>query len=252
MEHEDSTSRPADDRRAWLPFLVIGVAVVIVLTAVLLVVRGDDSGDAGDPDLSLPAAAPTTTTIPATTVPATTTTAPVATTIPPPVVPPETGAPGGPVGTAAPARDAQQALDELDQQAFVSFVTDAVRVRGDSVAMAVVAGDIQFLRWDGEEWQREDIVDAPSSVRDIDTADVTGDGVTDFVIRLSGIGDPGGVYGRDTFRFELLPFNTGSGTETWVDDLRLQLGQLVSDIPDGSGRGTVEWTWTGRQFEVLA
>ena len=84
----------------------------------------------------------------------------------------------------------------------------------------------------------------------METADVTDDGLVDFVITLSGPRQLGGVFSRATFAFDWLPFATPEGRQDFVDQLVLESGELRSTGLDSEGRpAIVSWRWTGRQFE---
>jgi len=253
MEHEYHTSRRRDQRRAWLPLVAVLGLIVVVFGAILVAFRDDGPAESVG---TLPAAFPPL----ATTTPSPTTTTTATTEAPqPPVVvaPPVTPAPGADAGSddaaAADARsdDPRRALRQLADDTGASIVTDIVGVGSLRYAMLVGGGDAALYRWDDEAWERDAIVPTPSPVRDIDTTDVTGDGVGDFLLVLAGTRSPGGVYGRDQLGFEMLPFNLTSGQVDWIDDLHVELGRLFSDVDVGRDRETVRWTWTGDQFEVL-
>jgi hypothetical protein len=256
MEHEYHTSRRGDDRRAWVPIVAVLALLAVAFGAVIVA-----SGDAGaaEPGGSLPSLAlrPATTT--------TTTVAPpttVARITAPPVArqPSVTAEPDGPdepgraVATPeddGPSTEPRPALRELADELGASEVSDIVPVGSDRYAMLVRSGDAELYRWTGSEWNSEQSVAAPGAVSDIGTIDLTGDGILDFLITLGGLRAPGAVLGRGAFGFELLPFNTNDGQEQWLDELRLSLGRLTSDVDVNGNRLNVRWTWTGRQFEVL-
>ncbi len=48
----------------------------------------------------------------------------------------------------------------------------------------------------------------------------------------------------------MLPFNTVTGKQDFVDGLQLRFGKLQSPFTDSSGTRTLTWTWTGRMFET--
>jgi hypothetical protein len=246
--------RRDDDRNAWLPFVIIAALIVLLFLAAIIVFRRDD--EAG-PEGSLPASFDTISTVPSTppTTPAPT---PVTTT---PVVVVPTRAPSGPgsggtddgpteSSTVQIVGGAAEALRQYAEGAAATQTSDIVPIGSDLYAMILVAGRGQLLRWDSRTWTVADRLDPPGAIRDVDTADVTGDGVQDFLITLGGLGQPGGVYSRATFEFGLLPFNTLQGQEDFVDGLTYRLGKLQSPFRGASGSRTLTWTWTGEMFET--
>jgi hypothetical protein len=252
MEHEYYTSPDHDDRRTWVP-----IAVVVTLLAALLgglFVAFRDEGPA-EVEGTLPSLVAPVMTV-ATTTP-TPTTGPVVITPPPVIVAPDvTSDPDEPdTGATAPgdetSANSREALRQLADDAGATVVTDVVAMGSGRFAMLVRSGDAELYRWSGSAWERETVLGTPSSVRTIDVADVTGDGIDDFIVSLVGLARPGGVFSRATFSFELLPFNLTSGQVDWVDDLHVNLGRLLSNVPDNGATSQVDWTWTGRQFEVL-
>ncbi len=255
MEPTSAEPRRDDERNAWLPFVIIAALIILLFLALIIVFRRDD--DAQRAEGSLPQSFDPVTSAPATT----TTTSTIPPTTPPPVVVPPTAAPGGngSSGTEAPSGDATTlpllrgpavALEQTAQRAAATKTSDIVPIGSDLYAMILVNGEGRLLRWDAREWQEADRLDPPGSIRDVTTADVTGDGVQDFLITLGGLRQPGGVYSRATFSFGLLPFNTVDGKEDFVDGLVLRLGKLQSPFRDASGSRTLTWTWTGEMFET--
>ncbi len=251
MEHEYYTSPSTDERRAWVPIVIVLGAVALVLGGLFLAFRDDGPAESEGPLPSL--LDPTRQTV----TPAPT----LAPTIPPLVTPPVVVVPPATSDRddssdetdldQAPAT-AHEALDQLVEELGASDATDIVAIGSDRYALLVVDDDAALYRWDVDAWQLDDTVDTPSGVRSVEAGDVTDDGVADFLVHLVGLDEAGGVYSRETFDFQLLPFNLTSGQTDWVPRLELDLGRLLSDVEsDAGGRVTVEWTWTGRQFEVL-
>jgi hypothetical protein len=253
MEPSYGRPRRDDERRAWLPLLAVGALIAVLSLALFLAFRGED--DAGGVTGTLPASfpqlttvAPTVSTTPPTTAAPVTATAPVAT---PPARRPTTGG-GAPVSqttTTLSSSDPQTALDDLAAQSGAT-TSDIVPIGVNLFAMAVRAGSGQLLRWDGSQWAESAIVDAPALIKTVDTVDVTGDGVPDFLVTLEGLDSPAGVYSGQMVQFEFLPFNTVNGLQNFVDNLQVELGQLVSPFTDTSGTRTLVWTWTGQMFET--
>ena len=125
-------------------------------------------------------------------------------------------------------------------------MSDIVQIGAGSYAMLIVTGIGRLVRWSGTQWDDAATVDPPGIIDSVQTADVTGDGVPEFIISLGGLDQPGGVYGQQGFSFDFLPFNTTNGLEDFVDGLELRSGQLESPF----GGRTLIWTWTGRMFET--
>jgi hypothetical protein len=254
MEPSYGSPRRNDERNAWLPLVAVVVLIAVLFVAVLLVFRRDDNG--AEPTGTLPASFPDETTVPTT--PATTTPPTVAPTLPVVVVPtfpPATDEDGGEGIVTSTTQveflpDASDALDAYATQAGASETSDVVPIGADLFAMAIVSGRGRLLRWDGRAWEVADLVDPPGTMRSVDTVDVTGDGIRDFIIGLAGLDQPGGVYSRATFEFQFLPFNTVTGLEDFVDGLQVRLGKLQSPFRDASGTRTLTWTWTGQMFET--
>jgi hypothetical protein len=220
-----------DSNSAWLPLTIIVALIVLLILSAWIVFR--DEGEA-DPIGSLPASfAPATT-------PATA--APPATTAPP--------AGGDEPTTAAGRPDASAALAQYVEDNAVTLVSDIVPIGSNEYALAVVDGFGRLLRWDRDEWQLDSRLSTPTAIDAVHVADVTRDGTDDFVIGLSGLHSPGGVYSRATFQFAFLPFNTTNGQEDFVDGLSLQFGRLQSPYVDTGGTRTLVWAWTGRMFET--
>jgi hypothetical protein len=152
--------------------------------------------------------------------------------------------------TAPHSTDKRIALQEYADDIGATEVSDIASVGGDDYAMLVVSGSGQLASWDGDAWSFEEQVSTPSAVTRVDTADVTGDASPDFVVWLSGINRPGGVYGRTTFQFDFLPFNTTDGRRSFVAGLALDGNRLESPFRDVNGTRTLLWRWTGRMFET--
>ena len=239
MEHE-YWRRGRDERRLWAPLAIVGGAFLALLLALIVVFRDDE--DAG----STPVTRVSTSAVP--TSPPATTTAP---TPPRPIVvaprndpPPDGGTLPGLV-----ERDAATALERVVDELRASDVTEIVPIGSGSYALVTIAGSGRLLRWDGEEWVREANLDPPGSIRSVETVDVTDDGVLDFIVTLSGLQQPGGVFSRATFAFDWLPFATPEGPQDFVDQLQIEPGELQSTGVDSQGRpATVSWQWTGQQF----
>jgi hypothetical protein len=253
MQPTPARPRRDDERNAWLPFVIVAALIVLLFLALIIVFRRDDEVDRAegslplsfDPVPSAPASTTTASTIP----PAT----------PPPVVVPTTKASGGSGSsrTDAPSLASTtlvggpaEALAQAAERAGATTTSDIVPIGADLYAMILVNGRAQLLRWNAREWEVADRLDPPGTIRDVATVDVTGDGIQDFLITLGGIGQPGGVYSRATFEFGLLPFNTVTGQEDFVDGLVYRLGKLQSPFRDASGSRTLTWTWTGEMFET--
>lgn len=251
MEPSSRRPRGDDDRRAWLPVVVVVALIGVLSLALFLVFRdeGDADGVTGTFPASLPAlttVAPTApTTAPATAAPAT---VPAPVTTRTPARRQQTGA-----GVGAPTStvngDPQAALADLADQSGAK-ASDIVPVGVDLFAVLVRAGSGRLVRWDGSQWAESATVDAPAPIRSVDTTDVTGDGVPDFVVTLEGLNNPAGVYSAQLLQFEFLPFNTVNGLQDFVANLRVELGQLVSPFTDAFRTRALVWTWTGRMFET--
>jgi hypothetical protein len=255
MEPTPGPPRRDDDRKnAWLPFAIIAALIVLLFLALIIVFRRDD--DAERAEGSLPESFDSLTTAPATT--STTSTLPP--TAPPTIVVPTTRGGNGSSQTDAPPVDETttpavgspaEELEQMAKRVAATVTSDVVPIGSDLYAMIVVNGRGQLLRWTTQrEWEVADRLDPPGAIREIGTVDVTGDGIQDFLITLSGLGQPGGVYSRATFEFGLLPFNTVDGKENFVDGLTYRLGKLQSPFRDVSGSRTLTWTWTGKMFET--
>ncbi len=249
MEHEYWRSRERDERRLWAPLAIVGAAFVALLLA-LVIVFGDDDGAASIPVTALEAS-----TSPATSAPATTV-APTVAAPPPIVIPPaddEVATGDGSATSTLPSAgdgDPEIALQRVAVESGATDVSDIVPIGSGTYAFLTIAGSGRLLRWSGVEWVREATIDPPGAIRAVTTVDVTNDGVDDFVVMLSGLQRPGGVYSRATFAFGWLVFQTATGQQNLVNHLELQAGQLVSDDIDSLGRPiTVAWRWTGDQFE---
>jgi hypothetical protein len=237
-----------NDRRAWTPLIVVGVVIVALAIGLLVVSRSDDKGDqvTGTLPASFPTAATTAppTTPPPTTAPVTEAplTAPPVTIVP--VRPDESD--DGATTSAGGSADSDTALAELASQESATEVTGAVRIGSGLYAMLLVTGTGRLVKWSGTQWEDAATVDPPGIIDSVQTADVTGDGVPEFVIGLGGLDRPGGVYGQQNFSFDFLQFNTTNGLVDFVDGLELRIGQLESPF----GGRTLIWTWTGRMFET--
>ena len=252
MQPTSGPPRRDDETNAWLPFVIVAALIVLLFLALIIVFRRDD--DVERAEGSLPESFDSLTTEPATT--ATTSTLPPTT--PPTVVVPTTR--GGsnrteapPVGeTTQPAIGSpSEALAQTAQRLGATVTTDVVPIGSDLFAMIVVNGRGQLLRWTTQRtWEVADRIDPTGAIREIETVDVTGDGVPDFLISLGGLGQPAGVYSRATFEFGMLPFNTVDGKQDFVDGLVYRLGKLQSPFRDASGSRTLTWTWTGEMFET--
>jgi len=255
MEPLSGPPRRDDDGNAWLPFVIIAALIVLLFLSLIIVFRRDDEVEkaAG----SLPESFDSLT-VPLST---TTTTSTVPPTSPPPIVVPTTEPSGSGSNRTEPPGESTtvpvgltptEALARTAEQAAATVTSEVVPIGSDLYAMIVVHGRGQLLRWTSQQrWVVADRLDPPGgAIRDIKSADVTGDGVQDFVIFLGGLGQPGGVYSRATFTFGLLPFNTLEGKEDFVDGLDLHLGKLTSPFRDSSGSRTLTWTWTGEMFET--
>jgi hypothetical protein len=255
MEPTPGPPQREDDRNAWLPFAIVAALIVLLFLAAIIVFRHDD--EAG-PEGSLPESFDTISTVPST--PPTTPPATPPTT-PPAVVVPPTRAPsgGGSAGTAEGPSESSalpiiggstEALRRYAEQAGATETSDVVPIGSDLYAMILVNGRGQLLRWNSREWVLADRLVTPAPIREVATADVTGDGTQDFLITLGGLSEPGGVYSRATFQFGMLPFSTLQGPEDFVDGLVYRLGKLQSPFRDASGSRTLTWTWTGQMFET--
>jgi hypothetical protein len=255
MQPTPGPPRRDKDRNAWLPFAIVAALIVLLFLSVIIVFRREDDVEraAG----SLPATFDSVTTAPATTT--STSTLPPTTT--PPVAVTTTRSPGtGSSRTDAPSNDSatlpilaspDEALQQAAALAAATETSDIVPIGSDRYAMIVVGGQGQLLRWSPQRtWEVADRLDPPGSIREVTTADVTGDGAKDFIITLAGVDQPGGVYSRATFTFGMLPFNTINGRQDFVDGLVYQLGKLQSPFQDVSGSRTLTWTWTGNMFET--
>jgi hypothetical protein len=255
MQPTPARPRPDDDRNAWLPFVIIAALIVLLFLSLVIVFRRDDEVERAEGSLPLSFD-------PVTTAPSTTTTSTLPPTAPPTIVVPTTRASGGSGSsrTEAPPVDATtvppfgsptEALAQTAERLAATVTTDVVPIGSDLFAMIVVNGRGQLLRWTSQrEWAVADRIDPSGTIRDVETVDVTGDGVKDFLITLGGIDQPGGVYSRATFEFGLLPFNTLTGQEDFIDGLVYRLGKLQSPFRDASGSRTLTWTWTGEMFET--
>jgi hypothetical protein len=248
MDPSYERPRRDDERRAWLPLLAVGVLIGVLALALFLAFRRED--DAGSVSGTLPASFPALTTAPPTVSTAAPTTA-VALTAPAAVAPPRTtrGGGGARQTTTTHSGDPQTALDDLADQSGAT-TSDIVPLGNDLFAMFLRAGSGRLLRWDGSHWADSAIVDTPALIKTVDTADVTGDGVPDFIVTLEGLNNPAGVYSGQLLQFQFLPFSTVNGLQDFVDNLQVEIGQLVSPFTDTSGTRTLVWTWTGRMFET--
>ena len=118
--------------------------------------------------------------------------------------------------------------------------------------MLVVNGDAELYRWDIGEWHLDSTVDAPTRVGSVEAGDVTDDGVTDFVVHLVGLDAAGGVYSREEFDFAAAAVQPDVGPDRLgVAPAGRPRAPRSDVVTDRGARVTVEWTWTGRQFEVL-
>lgn len=254
MQPTSARPRPDDDRNVWLPFVIIAALIVLLFLALIIVFRRDD--DVERAEGSLPQSFDPITAAPATT----TTTSTLPPTAPPTIVVPttrdgsgsrRTEAPPADVTTVPPIDSPTQALAQTAERVAATVTTDIVPIGSDLFAMIVVNGRGQLLRWTTQRyWKVADRIATPGAIRDVSTVDVTGDGIQDFLLSLGGIGQPGGVYSRATFQFGLLPFNTLTGKEDFIDGLVYRLGKLQSPFRDASGSRTLTWTWTGEMFET--
>ena len=240
MAFEDDHDDDLGHRRQWTPLIVVW-AVVVVLAIVLLVVSRNDDGDVQLTGTLPPTTASTAppTAAPPVTVPAT---APPVT----PIVPVPDGFDDGATTSVVGSTDPDVALAELASQELATEVSEPARIGSGLFAMLIVTGSGRLVTWNGTQWEVVTTVDPPGIIDSVQTADVTGDGVPEFVIGLGGLDEPGGVYGEQGFTFDFLPFNTTNGLEDLVDGLELSLGQLQSPF----GTRTLIWTWTGRMFET--
>jgi hypothetical protein len=237
-----------DDRRGWIPLIAVGVVIVGLAIGLLVVSRRDDeasqvTGTLPDSFPSVATASSTPpTTPPPTTAPAT---APVVT-----VAPATTEPDGGATTSPGATTDPDAALAELDSQMNASEVSGAVRIGSGLYAMLIVTGTGRLVRWGGTQWEDAATVDPPGVIDSVQTADVTDDGVPEFILGLAGLDQLGGVYGQQGFSFDFLPFNTTTGPADLVAGLQYRFGQLESPFRDASGTRTLIWTWTGRMFET--
>jgi hypothetical protein len=251
MEPTADRPRGDDDRRTWMPLVAVVALIAVVFLAVYLAFRSDDG--TGGATGTLPASFPS---VPATASTVPTTTAPPSTSPPPPVTTARRAETGG--GATKPATtttvagpgNPRAALQALSDQLGASVTSDVVTMGSDLYAMLVVGGNGDVRRWDGDQWVHTDTADAPGIITKVQVADVTGDGTRDFVVTLSGINAAGGVYSRQTFQFQFLPFNTTTGLQEFVNHLVLNGTRLQSAFVDSSGARTLTWTWTGRMFET--
>jgi hypothetical protein len=246
--------RRNDDRNAWLPFVIIAALIVLLFLSLIIVFRDDDEADRAVG--SLPASFDSLTIPTSTTPPTTPPTTELALVIPTTAEtdgtrPSRTDAPGRDATTTTQVDGPEEALTQRAQQLGATVTTDVVPIGSDLYAMVVSGGRGQLLRWSPQrQWDVVDRINPPSAIRTVETADVTGDGTQDFIITLSGVGQPAGVYSRATFQFGMLPFNTLTGQEDFVDGLVYQFGRLQSPFQDTSGTRLLIWTWTGRMFET--
>jgi hypothetical protein len=235
------------DRRAWTPLIVVGVIVVALAVGLLVVSRNDDGGaqDTGTlpvsfPDLTTAITTPPTT-LPPTAAPATEPPVTVA-----PVAPAPDESDEVATSSADGSADPDTALAQLAEQESATETSDAVRIGSGLYAMLIVTGTGRLVKWNGARWGQTATVNPPGIIDSVQTADVTGDGVPEFVLGLGGLNQPGGVYGRGVLSFDFLPFNTTDGLKDFVNGLKLRFGKLQSPF----GTRTLIWTWTGRMFET--
>jgi hypothetical protein len=255
MEPLARRPRRDDDTNAWLPFVIIAALIVLLFLSLIIVFRRDDEVDKAAGSLpesfdSLTVATSSTSTI----APTSTSTTPV--------VAPTTRPAGGTSHTEPPDDDEDattvpgvltptEALDAVAEEAAATETSDVVPIGSDLFAMIVVNGRGRLLRWTPQRtWVLADRINTPGAIQEIATADVTGDGVQDFLISTSGLGRPAGVYSRALFGFGMLPFNTLEGKQEFIDGLVYRLGKLQSPFRDASGSRTLTWTWTGEMFET--
>jgi hypothetical protein len=250
MQPTNRRPRRDDDRRAWLPLAAVGALTTVVFLAAFLVFHHDD--DAGTASGTLPATFPALTTVPSTVAPPTTpapaTTPPPAAANPPAVAPPRPAISN--TTTTSVSGNPRQALRDLGDQRAASTVSDIATIGSDLYAMLIIGGNGDVVRWDGRQWIQETTANPPGVINAVQVIDVTGDGTKDFVVGLAGPNQAGGVYSRQTFQFQFLPFNTTTGRKEFIDHLQVDSGQLQSPFIDATGTRTLTWTWTGRMFET--